>query len=445
MCVPTTTVSLGALAIGLAADSSRVLCDRGNRLGRHADTEIKEHDFFCGIDWTKLHQRGSFRRYGPNLTAILTTAPPSGSPPPNLHIPQFTYSALAAANLEPRTTPEHQDSGEEVENAETEQFAQPFAFSALFQSSKFSPGLSVQRGTPTPKRLLPAVTYALDTFVGFSWGPRLNAFNPPEIPTNFDPDATPRPALHRQPADLSPLPALPLQATDALPLPPSHLGAHAFHTPVRTGTPTTPHGHRVSIPRTGTGRRMQGQRVVSDREAMQQLVDCVGMSARKKVLESGKKPMHLRTVSGRFAPKKDIKRFVPISQPLVIDTGKKGDMSTTTSDSDSQPPSPTPRPGSAMSRKSAWGGSTPSLMVGRSTPTLTFSATETSRGIGGGSATRSGAGPVTLLASTNSSKPPASYDQKLRDVEWRHSQLLDQLAALEKDIETITLRLRSHN
>ena len=53
-----------------------------------------------------------------------------------------------------------------------------------------------------------------------------------------------------------------------------------------------------TLPRTGTVRRTAQKRLVSDREAMKQLVNCVGMSARKKVLESGRKPRVL-TSAGR--------------------------------------------------------------------------------------------------------------------------------------------------
>jgi len=194
---------------------------------------------------------------------------------------------------------------EELEDANTEHFAQPFAFSALFQSSRSSPGLSILRGTPTYKRPSSATNLALDTFVGFSWGPRLNAFNPPEIPPKFDQDATPRPALHREPVELTPRPSLPLRATDPLPLPQSVPASHAFRTPVRTGTLPVTHAHTISIPRTGTARRMQGRRPVSDREAMQQLVDSGrrlgALGRRKKSRDSCRFPNRWLSTPARMA------------------------------------------------------------------------------------------------------------------------------------------------
>ena len=65
---------------------------------------------------------------------------------------------------------------------------------------------------------------------------------------------------------------------------------HAYTTPVKPYALS--HSPYATLPRTRTGtiRRTAPRRDVSDREAMKQLVDCVGMSARKKVLESGRKP-----------------------------------------------------------------------------------------------------------------------------------------------------------
>lgn len=57
----------------------------------------------------------------------------------------------------------------------------------------------------------------------------------------------------------------------------------------------------ATLPRTGTIRRTVPRRSVSDREAMKQLVDCVGMSARKKVLESGRKPRIIGVLDSRGA------------------------------------------------------------------------------------------------------------------------------------------------
>lgn len=112
------------------------------------------------------------------------------------------------------------------------------------------------------------------------------------------------------------------------------------------------------------------RRTVSDREAMKQLVDCVGMSARKKVLESGRKPRILtlslsRSTSGGL--KKDV-RFGPPHSQRAISAGDHHETSAENSadgivaqdavyptasdctESEGPPsPSPSPRPGSAMS------------------------------------------------------------------------------------------------
>ena len=90
---------------------------------------------------------------------------------------------------------------------------------------------------------------------------------------------------------------------------------------------------------------------------MKQLVDCVGMSARKKVLESGRKPRLLTLPLRSSGVKKDV-RFGP---PPVIGPGDSSEGSQEAmmeavdsldgwDHSESEgPPSPSPRPGSAMS------------------------------------------------------------------------------------------------
>lgn len=62
--------------------------------------------------------------------------------------------------------------------------------------------------------------------------------------------------------------------------------APTFFTPVR---PSMTH-YPMTIPTTVTGRRV---RPLSDREALWQMLMHAGMSVRKKVLESGKKPRNL--------------------------------------------------------------------------------------------------------------------------------------------------------
>lgn len=99
---------------------------------------------------------------------------------------------------------------------------------------------------------------------------------------------TPRPLRHTSvPLTpymfMPPTPALGNFKPTATPRPPQ---LHPFATPVRPNM-MSPYG---TLPRASTIRRTAPRRAVSDREAMKQLVDCVGMSARKKVLESGRKP-----------------------------------------------------------------------------------------------------------------------------------------------------------
>jgi hypothetical protein len=86
-----------------------------------------------------------------------------------------------------------------------------------------------------------------------------------------------------------PLPLLPAQ--NYLLLRPS-----CYSTPLKPYS-MSPH---ATLPQTSTIRRTAPRRGVPDREAMkQQLVDCVGMSARKKVLESGRKPKILNIFSSK--------------------------------------------------------------------------------------------------------------------------------------------------
>lgn len=136
-------------------------------------------------------------------------------------------------------------------------------------------------------------------------------------------------------------------------IPSTHL--NAFTTPIRPYNLSPYH----TLPRPSTIRCTASRRAVSDREAMQQLVDCIGMSARKKVLASGRKPRVLDSFSRnsastirkelRFGPPPivptksfDSTDFPPVSASLDLDGSESG--------SEGPPsPSPSPRPGSAMS------------------------------------------------------------------------------------------------
>ena len=244
-----------------------------------------------------------------------------------------------------------------------ESYSQPFAFSALFHSSRdSSPGLSALHSTPSQKLTRSAIReQAITSFIGFSWGPKKDAFPPPvsyrPSPSTID---TPRP-LDRRSTQSTPY-GRPLYSTHSYP----------YATPLRPA----PH----TLPRTSTLRRRSNAqgRTVSDREAMKQLVDCVGMSARKKVLESGRKPRVLVFPPGWSSGgrKKDV-RFGPPPQPGNGAGDNGEDMAENSfgehaqvmeyhagsdyTDSEGPPsPSPSPRPGSAMSMFSRRSG-TPTI------------------------------------------------------------------------------------
>ncbi|KAJ6498530.1 kinase-like protein [Mycena vitilis] len=352
----------------------RFLTHADRRLGRGGIHEIRDHPAFVEVDWTAL---------------ATETAPPA------LHLPQFTYNEPSAV-LPP---------------AEDESHSQAFAFSALFQSSQVtSPGSSASASAvhATPRRgSLSSVAPHEDAFIGFSWGPPDDAFPEPlaDVSASSSPGrvnfagmgidmamATPRPARLSAPATLAtPKPRL-------HPTPGFH--SYPFLTPVRPGTGTSA-GTHPAIPRS-TVRRTAGtaRRPVSDREAMKQLADCVEMSARKKVLASGRKPRVLPalpllvTGTTRRAPPLVVAvpdfasssqgRARPVRAASVPPSGSGGtgtgtgtgtETETETETDDGPPsPSPTPRPGSAMSMLSRRSG----------TPTMTGTYTYTRSGILGG-------------------------------------------------------------
>jgi hypothetical protein len=297
--------------------------------------------------------------------------------PANLHLPQFTYAEPAKPSPLPSTgtQSQHNDS-----------HSQGFAFSELFQSSLgSSPGLSILRSRSSPFPVRSSEEDATASFIGFSWGPTLDAFPSQEAdaapgsngftPADLD---TPRP-LRVPSTHLTPNPAF-ITPRWTLSTPIVH--SHPYSTPIRPNMATPHH----TLPRTSTIRRTAARRSVSDREAMKQLVNCVGMSARKKVLESGRKPRVLISFSRSGTLKKEL-RFLPSPLP-VPDYGVASSSqaqprhkpkpiiihqaSSESEDTDSEgppSPSPTPRPGSAMSMMSRRSG-TPtisSLRTGMST------------------------------------------------------------------------------
>ncbi|KAG8221470.1 UbiA prenyltransferase family-domain-containing protein [Butyriboletus roseoflavus] len=236
------------------------LTSRERRLGRHSVLEITEHPFFKFTHWANVG---------------------TDDAPPALHVPHFTYTAMDATCCAPA---ESQD----------ESVSQPFHFSALFQSSmSMSPGWSILRSTPraTPDSGSPR---AEASFIGFSWGPLRDAF------LLSDGSTSQRvPEVLKTSRPLLPVQSSPYPLHGQSEVPSDHL--NAFTTPVRRHNVTLYH----TLPRTSTTGRTLMRRAVSDREAMRQLVDCIGMSARKKVLASGRKPRlldsikHSRTINIR--------------------------------------------------------------------------------------------------------------------------------------------------
>ncbi|KAG2031102.1 kinase-like domain-containing protein [Suillus americanus] len=360
----------------------RLLTDRHHRLGRCSVLEITEQQFFGNTDWSCVNSRPA---------------------PSEIHVPQFTYSASAApvSSIEPSDPTDEENS-------------QPFAFSALFHSSpNTSLGISILRDTP--HHISPRAESA---FIGFSWGPTEDSF---PLPTNssqkYETDrlATPQPL---QVTSGKSSPYLSLKASSA----PTHFSA--FATPIRPHISSAFH----TLPRTGTIRRTTQRRAVSDREAMKQLVECIGMSARKKVLASGRKPRLIQSSGRNFSNtvRKELRFGV---QPIitnktydsddfpavVVASASEGAEET---ESDGPPsPSPSPRPGSAMS-----------ILSRRSvTPTMT----------GSYSARLLNPPSTTFTASSNLQ----SDENIFESLENRHAALMSDLTAIEGRLSRISMLL----
>lgn len=360
----------------------RLLTDRHNRLGRCSVLEITEHQFFENTDWSCVDSRPA---------------------PSDIHVPQFTYSA-SAVPVSPIEPPDSAD----------EENSQPFAFSALFHSSpNASLGISILRDTPhciSPR--------AESAFIGFSWGPTEDAN---VLSTNssrkYEADrlATPQ-SSQATFGKSSPYPFL--KASSA----PTHFSA--FATPIRPHSSLAFH----TLPRTGTIRRTAQRRAVSDREAMKQLVECIGMSARKKVLASGRKPRLIQSSSRNFSntvrkelrfglqPNISNKTYDSDDFPAVVDASASEGAGETESDGPPSP-SPSPRPGSAMSilsRRSV----TPTISGSYSTRLLNLPST-------------------TFTASSNLQ----SNENIFESLEHRHAALMSDLTAIEGRLSRISMLL----
>lgn len=216
-------------------------------------------------------------------------------------MPQFSYSDPAAME---QATPVD----DTVSSANS---SKPFAFSAMFQSSVSSKS----KGTPRLPSILQATPMlgrrsfsagsssahkAIASFIGFSWGPKRNAFV-----LNQAGGVQPTPARHSpifSARGLSPIDA----ETN-----------HGLVTPMRTPAAPPTSMSTIRVTKIASVQRSVQHRVVTDREAMKQLVDCIGMSARKRVLESGKKPrilQHFASTGGSLSFGSSRSRSASLSQ-----------------------------------------------------------------------------------------------------------------------------------
>lgn len=407
--------------------------------------------------------------------------------PAGLHLPQFTYT-------EPKVAPNTGATGNNPPTQYEESLSQGFPFSAFFQpSSSVSPGLSLIRPSPgngpgngnalnsvlrssLSSAAFDSTSSASSSFIGFSWGPLSDAF-PPALPTcsagpghgienrSTRPTLIPVP-VHGTPAAgyhslLVPTPGPAGGGILSTPRPFANNAPYSYSTPRRPYA-LSPHH---TLQRTSTIRRSNApRRSVSDREAMKQLVDCVGMSARKKVLESGRKPRVIGVWSlggksgtggegtGRSSYKREL-RFDPLATPIprpdysaLSSSSKTGTVTTTRShrnnsnhshsssnddqrnnqprtyaynyassegtNTDSEDgiggppsPSPSPRPGSAMSmismsRRSGTPTTATMLMMSGSVHNSTATGTFSSHRAGGNSSV-TGTGYLSIPSATS--------------------------------------------
>ncbi|KAH9014496.1 kinase-like protein [Lactarius pseudohatsudake] len=376
LALPTNT----SLSIELCDLLTHLLTDAETRLGRHGTKEIMQHPFFDGTMWENLHSGMA----APNRR----TAAPSGPPPPALHIQRRSFRRTGASS--PGSGPR----------------------SPSEEGSRASLALSASRTTPSILR-----EEAESFFIGFSWGPTDDAFPDTPLPT----PPTPSPAMR------VPVPQTPLEiARSELKTPMRRIG-----TGTATGTGT--------LPRPSTLRRTAPRRAVSDREAMRQLVDCIGFSARKKVLEAGRTPRSALASAGARAKPKTL-RFAThaplnfangtagsdgdsgtlssaLALALAISDDEESDgASASTSDAPPSPsPSPGPRPGSAMS-----------MLSRRSvTPTATLLLqSRTAPPWGAEASTRQSPSPSPSL-------PPEFDKDELEVLEERYRALMGDIASIE--------------
>jgi len=139
-------------------------------------------------------------------------------------------------------------------------------------ASKFTQSLAVNAGQTA------------SLFIGFTWGPSVNAFDPKKG------SPTPKKVSFHSLLDTTGNQVLYNHL--AVPATPGGDTRKVFATPVRGNITATPFARPSTVRRSTAPRR-----VMSDREAMKELVNLVGMSARKRVIESGHKPRILAGMS----------------------------------------------------------------------------------------------------------------------------------------------------
>jgi hypothetical protein len=298
--------------------------------------------------------------------------------PESLLVPQFVY---------PSATPSPLDSSNDaVDQLSEEQPA--FAFSALFVSSPDISRSRTQQGLKPESSRLPSAASSPqnlhNAFIGFTWGPALDHFDnsctdspsTSRLQSPLNPDQS-LPRLRLRPKSDNAFSATPYRTTPKPNVRPkrrgrvsdSYLSALSF----TKNSFVTPMRYPSSVPRT-VPRTLNRtcRRSVSDRVAFQQLLGCVTASARKKVMESGKKPRNIPRAASEPLPvfsvaaplgdepkasTRQVKTKGKARRPLpVIQINPCLSIS-----DDSAPPSPSPRPGSSASRRSMRSG-TPSLI-----------------------------------------------------------------------------------
>ena len=431
-----------------------------SRLGRYSVDDIRKQDFFDAINWSTLHTRWSQALFLIFLLTYLIEIAP-----PDLLLPQFTYTApLTAQPAYPRDN-----------SSNTSDSSKPFAFSNLFQSSVTSkaasaPSLSFLNTTPgfgrqNLSRAVSSMHKAGSNFIGFSWGPPKEAFDS---------------SSHLTPT----FPSSRLTGPSHLPSPGDIFKANAFNTPLRPSKLSPNALSTIRVARAVSSARRSMQRPVSDREALKQLVDCIGMSARRRVIESGRKPKILLPrfdIHSRMRPRASSYSTDTVRKELRFDdtthnrnysemSGRSQyitvDNTDSSLDTDQPPsPSPSPRPGSAMSmismsRRSATPTVTNSFPLVRTHSEPPSTGTGTWTGLG--TATSTLLTPTSYIEDTipymaayeQSSSlplPPEDSDSEedplepailYGDMERRYVRLMSDISLMKVRLEATTRRLR---